>query len=555
MANFAGHLLNGSLGEAITSDVAIRQSFYDNNPVPPSVISVVGVTGLLSGAVTDQGYSQFPVDHTGYFCPAFAELFYNRIVAFPDPVQIGNLVADKTVTLSVWNGFFNTRSLASISTTGTEGITLVGPAPPTDYGPLQEITYDLVVSVTEGPAAINGAYIFDFDGADFDLNIAVLGNRVLALPYLFQAGLLETLKWQTKVITSNDGSEQRMKLRGSPRQEFGFNIAVPRGDTAYLDALLYAWRGNNFGVPVSSECRPLTAPTSTSSPTVDVNTNFGDFRVGGLAMIYNNERDFELVTIESFTASSITSTGNISKVFGTSALVMPVRVARLLSTPSRSSTGYSSRLSAQFQVVDNTSLAVSASPLQYKGLDVYVDDQLTLDGFVEDRYESRVDVIDHGTGLVDTFAPWVKTKIQRTFGLQFEDLEDAWNHRLWLHRREGKLRPFWMPTMENNLKLLSTGTLVLQLTVVDEGQQFLMEGREDLAILTTTGWLFREILSIDKSGNDLIIGVDVDMAVAAADVETISFLGRKRLSSDNLELNWTGNDTGNTAVPVIELNN
>lgn len=555
MANFAGVILSGSLGEAITPDAVIRQSFYDNTPVPPTAISVVDVTTVLSGTVTDQGFSQFPVNHTGDFIPAFAAIFYNRIVATPNPVQIGNLISDKTVTLSVWNGFFNIRNLASISAVGTEGITLVGPATPNDYGPLQEITYDLDVSVSVGPPTINGAYIFDFDGSDFDIEVAVTGNRVLALPYLFQAGLLETLNWKTKVITSNDGSEQRMKLRGSPRQEFGFDIAVPRGELTYLDSLLYAWRGNNFGVPVSSECRNLTSPTSASSPTVTVSTDFGDFRVGGLAMIYNNERDFELITVESLTASSLTATSNISKVFPTSALVMPVRVARLLSTPTRSTTGYSLRLSAQFQVVENVSLVVSPSALQYKGLDVYVDEQLTLDGFAADNYESRVDVIDHNTGLVDTFAPWVKTKIQRTFGLQFDDLEDTWNHRLWLHRREGKLRPFWMPTMENNLKLLSTGTLVLELIIVDEGQQFLMDGRDDIAIRTTTGWVFREILTVAKVGDDLSIGVDTDMAIDAADVETISFLGRKRLSSDNLELNWAGNDTGNTAVPVIEINN
>ena len=450
MTVFVGHVLNGSLGESITLDTTIRQAFYDTAPVIPTGGEGFLTSEMISGSYTDQGFQQFPKGHTGYILDSFKVLFYNRIVVFPDPIQAGNLIADKTILMSVWNGFFVTRSLASITETNTGGITLGPPAPPTDYGPLEEVAYTLTISVSEGPATINATYDFDFDGTDFDVVGTVLGNRVLALPYLFQAGLRETLSWKTQVITSNNGYEQRIKQRGSPRQGLEFNIAIPRGNPSYLDNLLYGWRGNRFGVPLSSEAQNLTAPTSTSSAVVSADTRYSAFTVGGFALIYNSELDFEVVTILELTDSTITGDQNISKIFTTSAKVMPFIIANLTANPSRHTSGYSQRLSASFVATSNASLATVASTLQYKGLDVFVDDQLSLGGLVRDVYTSDITTVDFDTGLTDTFAPWLKTKIQRSFGVQFENLEDAWNHKLWLHRREGKLIPFWMPTIHRH---------------------------------------------------------------------------------------------------------
>lgn len=554
-ANFTGEFLGDLRMFGWTLDTGIRQSFYDNTPPIPAGVTSVLPTPMLVGTLTDQGYQQFPTTDQGYFMPSFAEVFYNRIVAIPFSLEAGNLIADKDLTLSLWNGFFTTSTLDSIIETGISGVTLVGPAAPADFAPLQEIIYTVEVKVAEGEPTLDGSYTFNFGNQNISINVPITASRVLPLPYLFQAGLLETLAWKTKVITSYNGYEQRLKLRGSPRQEFRFDIALPREATNYIDSLFYAWRGMNFGIPVTSEGRFLSAPTSTSSPTLSVDTNYGDFRAGGLAIIYNSETDYELVNIIALDANSITASANITKVFGVTALVIPMRVGRLLSDPSRMTTGSMVRIAANFGITDNTSLTVAASPLQYKGLDVFVDDQLTVGNSLTDVYDGRLDVIDFGTGAVDTFSIGDKTKIQRDFGVQFENLEDAWNHRLWLHRREGKLRPFWMPTHENNLILISTTLLVLTLVVKDEGQQFLMAGRQDIAIRTKTGWVFREILSVGTVEGGLEIGVDSDIATLPEDIEYISFLGRKRLASDVLELNWEGNKTGSTIVPVIEINN
>lgn len=374
------------------------------------------------------------------------------------------------------------------------------------------------------------------------------------IPYLFQPGLKENLSWMTKVMVSNNGYEQKQRLRNSPRQLFSFSITTPRGEIAKLDTLLFGNRGAEFFLPVSTECRTLISDTSASSPNIDVNTEFGDFRVGSKALIYNSPRDFEIVTILSFTTNQIVADANITKIYGTTALVMPVRVGILTGDPKRNTTGDKQRLSATFFVRDNVTLATSPSAIQYKNFDVYLEEPLTIGEFVTDIYTTRMDIVDFSTGVTENFAPHLKTKIRRSFGVQLDTQEDVWNFRLWLHRRAGKYLPFWMPTFENNFTLLSTGALTTQLLVSNDGQDTLSSGRNDLAILTASGWILRGIVDIIPSGNDLLVTLDSSIAIDASAIQLISFLGRKRLTSDKVSIIWDGNNTAHATVGITEIN-
>ena len=374
------------------------------------------------------------------------------------------------------------------------------------------------------------------------------------MPYLFQAGLKENLSWATKVMVSNNGYEQKQRLRNAPRQSFAFSISVPRGEIAKLDTLLYGNRGGEFYMPVSSEARRLTGVTSAASPTILASTEFADFRVGSQVLIWNGPRDFEIATILSMTTTYIIADANISKVFPVTALVMPLRIAYLKSNPKRKFDGDNQNFSGNFLVKENIKLATAAAATQYKDFDVYLDQPLTVSSTAVDVYETRVDVLDYGTGVREQFTPHLKTKTKRSFGVQLDSQEDVWNFRLWLHRRAGKYLPFWMPTWECNFTLLSTGALTTQFLAVNDGQDLLSDGRNDLAIQTDAGWLLREIIDIVPSGNDLLVTLDSSIAIDASDITLISFMGRKRLTSDNANIVWDGNNTAHATVGITEVN-
>lgn len=374
------------------------------------------------------------------------------------------------------------------------------------------------------------------------------------IPYLFQPGLRESLSWSTRVRVSNNGYEQKQRLRNAPRQSFAFTIVVPRGEEAKLDTLLFGNRGQEFYLPISSEGRQLDVATSASSPNIDASSEFGDFRIGSQALIWNSPRDFEIVTILSMTANQIVADANISKIHPVTAFVMPLRIGWLTKDPTRKFDGSQQVLSGKFLIKENIKLATIASAVQYKNFDVYLDQPLTDGEFALDTYQTRVDVVDFGTGVRSQFTPHLKTKIKRSIGIQLDSQEEVWDFRLWLHRRAGKYLPFWMPTWENNFKLLSTGALTTQLTVQNDGQDTLSSGRNDIGVYTDAGWLLREIIGIVPSGNDLLVTLDSSIAIDASDVKLLSFLGRKRLTSDNLTIRWDGNNTAHATVGITEIN-
>ena len=374
------------------------------------------------------------------------------------------------------------------------------------------------------------------------------------VPYLFQKGLKESLSWFTKVMVSNNGYEQKQRLRNAPRQAFTFNTSVPRGEIAKLDTMLAGNRGAEFYLPISSEGRTLDVATSAASPNIDVSSEFADFRVGSQALIWNSPRDFKIVTILTMTANQIVADANINKVYPVTALVMPLRIAYFKKNPKRRLDGDNQSFSGDFLIKENIKLPTVASATVYKATDVYLDQPLTIESSAVDIYDTQINAIDYGTGLQEQFAPHLKTKTKRSFGVQLDSQEDIWNFRLWLHRRAGKAQPFWMPTWESNFTLLSTGALTTQFLATNDGQDTLSPGRNDLAILTDSGWLLRAIDSIVPSGGDLLVTLDSSLAIDAADVKLISFLGRKRLTSDTVKIVWDGNNTAHATVGVTEIN-
>lgn len=486
---------------------------------------------------------------------SFKDIFYNRFEIQPNPLQVGNITSDQTFTLRVWNGFFVNRTLDQILSLNLDGITLSGISTPNTFGPLEEINITVNVDVDTGPPTINGTFTFDFEAGINNIVVPVTGSRVLPFPYMFQPGNSETLIWNTQIITSNNGYEQRVRLRNAPRQQFSVDIALPMDEATDVDYLLYAWRPNNFAVPVWSECRLTTAPTATDSPNIAANTDFGDFRAGGLAILYNNPKDFELIEIESFTQNEIVASTNISKVFPAGTFVAPVMPSRLLSDPIRRTDGNRTRIQASFESATNQVLPSSASTEQYKGLDVFLTVPLLEDEFLSDTYTSRVDVLDFETGIVSMNSPWDKTKTRRNFRIESVGAQEIWEFKQWLHRRGGRQRPFWAPTFEPNFELLSVGALDVQLIVANRRQDTLSPEREDIAIETTSGWIFREVSSITPIGNDLEVTVTASVGVDASIVENIYFMGRKRLGSDRIEIVHSANYVGDTVLPILEINN
>lgn len=496
------------------------------------------------------------INYTGHKAPSLIDIFYNRILVEPVNIDFGILVATQSENILVWNGYLTTSiNLNALLLSGFDGVSVIGDTPPSVFLPLQERTYEIQATI-DGPPNIEAQLRFDWEVGYDDIIVYIIGHRIVFYPYLYRLNMVENLEWMTNMLLSNDGSEARQGLRERPRQKFSVKSFIHTGEHARADNLIYGWRHQMWAIPVWSEGRPPTNAVTALDMTIDVDTRFGDFRADSLAVIWENERKYDLFTVVSFTDSEITLDQGVIYSYGVNAIVCPVRVGRMTKHPQRISKGHNAVLSIIFEVEDNAVLSSSASPITFISEDTYLEvpDKPGAKDF-KDEYSRDIRVVDYKTGKVQFYSPWEDTKISRDFLVVLEGLEDIWNFRLWLHRRIGKVRPFWMPTFERNMLVTGSGNIGLTLIIREDANRSQGFDRDHIYIKMKDGTEYlRTVLSITAAGGgENNVTIDSSISENQEDIDFISYMGCKRLNSDRIQLKWKANNVVECRVPIKEI--
>ena len=493
---------------------------------------------------------------TGFKAPTLTDVFYNRLSVEPMNIDFGILVSTQSRYITVWNGYLSQSiDLDDILLSGFEGMELVGDTPPLTFLPMEERIYELQAT-TNGPPTIDGRITFDWEAGFVDNYVYIIGIRIVMYPYLYRPDMIENLEWLTNVLTSKDGSETRQSLRESPRQKFSIKSFIQVSEQARADNLIYGWGDMTWAIPIWGEGRHPTSVVNELDETIAVDTRFGDFRAGGEAVIWQNERAYDLFTIVSFTDDEIVLDRGISFDFNLNSIVCPIRIGRMSKEPKRVSKGHNAVLSLIFESDDNICFATSASPTVFLSEDTYLDQPDKPGGNTfKDTYFKELNIVDYKTGMVTQYSPWDYTKIGRAFLVTLEGLEAIWNFRLWLHRRAGKQRPFYMPTYENNMRVAGTGNMATSFTIWNDENQIQAEARDHIYIKMKDGTEYlRTVIDIYNVDDDqTMVTIDTAISRNKEDVDYISYMGLKRISSDRIQLKWKANDIVECVVPIKEV--
>jgi hypothetical protein len=526
-------------------------------PWPTNKDGYLTTLALTGAHVNTQPMSARELTFAGVVAPSVNDQWYGRITVEPVRIDLGSLVSEQSNNVLVFNGFFTTQVLLTIDRNDFDsGMSFVGDATPTTYLPLIEKNYTLTVR-TSGESVIDASIDFNWAGALPVNTVYITGSRITLLPVTFREGLVETLVWKTDIIESYDGSEQRVRARRAPRQQLRVTAHLDRTCRNSLENLLVGWRRYVWAVPMWIEGRTATASVTAGDTVVNVNTDYGDFRIGSLAVIWHTPTDYDVFQIEDMTGASLTMSHAANNDYAYPTII-PVRMARMTRDPVRVASGYDGALQADFEVTDNIAFDPAASPIQLFGEDFFDSTPLYDEGGegVDDEYEHRIDLIDYATGATEHVSPWTHGKINRSFELVLEGLEDIWAHRQWLHRRAGALRPFYMTTYENNFQIVTTGTLLTAFEVVQNNYASQGTARNHIAFrIKATGlYIFRTVVgAVNQVGNTILITVDSAVGYTKEEIEEMSFVGLKRLASDRLSITWLPNNVALTQVPIKEI--
>jgi hypothetical protein len=426
---------------------------------------------------------------------------------------------------------------------------------------------------------IDGTYVAKFEGSGFDFSVVIprtmlaAGTRTIqvlgmddgSLTYLSVVGtwldpvlslqpqlpVKEGVQWLTDVTTSRNGKETRRKLVDQPRQDFVFSYPANNGEQRRAFNLIYGKRGTGWMIPIWTEARYVGA-VSAGVTTIPGDVSNYDFRLGEFAILWQGVDDWQIVNIQSFSSGQIV-TNTLARAF-TAAWLMPLRAGFMRDNPVKKFNGRESTYEIKFQIQTNFAPTAMSAPTQFLAEDLSTEQPLLSGDQSSDSIFADLDINDEDLGIITFYAPWLNNKIARTHSREAVGAAEAIALRRWLYRRQGKYKAFWQPSFEDDLRVLSTGTITTTLIVSADAYMSNNEGRKYIAVQTASGWTLATIqTSVQLDATRVQHTLTASLGIAANAIQRVCWLGLKRLNSDRIEFNWFGQGVVRVDVPILEI--
>jgi hypothetical protein len=482
--------------------------------------------------------------------------FYNRILVEPTIIRAGSVTSDKIYTVSVWNGYLVDQELSEIVETRTAGLTLVDDTTPTIYAPLEGRDLTLTVAA-KGPSSINAVYEFVFTAHGSE-RLFVSGERLVLFPlrHNWQYPWLESLQFQTQVLTSYDGSEQRIALRSEPIRSIEQRYLIAdNAERQRFEALLFGWGARSWMFPIWSEVEYLTADLPAGSQSIDLDRVTLDHAAGETMVFYSDSNLYEMIEISAVVGSTVTFSQLTSVAWPKGTLTMPAKSGYLSSVTRLSRfTGASAYGIAQI-TLDRSGLAPAAPAApDYTG-DLVVDWPLQWRQDPTDDYERQLQELDYLTGLRarEDESEWSSELMSfETVGTSKVDSDYI---RAFYYALKGRQDLAWLSTGQADLTLSVTapsGSTTLDIVYVNYSNLCALQpARSDLAILQPSGALIRcRVLAavvVSDTTERLLINVPLSEDCTPGGT-TLSFFKPVRLEQDMLEIAWDEKSTSRIRV-------
>ncbi|CAN7168864.1 hypothetical protein LJR234_000371 [Mesorhizobium amorphae] len=376
-------------------------------------------------------------------------------------------------------------------------------------------------------------------------------------PFRPLVGASDTLESLSDIMQSYT-EEQRLALRKAPRQNPRYTVKLDPAQFSLARDFARRRAGTQVCVPIWWEGIRLAGNVAAADTEISIDTTAGDWRVGGRLIVWQSEDNYALALITAVEADTVTLLAPIGADF-TAPTVAPVRVARTVEGFSITRGKLVIDVTARFQVEDNIKLEGDAGYPQYQSIDVLIEPTARVSDISENIIQAG-EYQDNGFGIV----PIERQREYVDYGQKIAFLEEGaaavWRRRVWVHARNGKQKPFWLPSFNSDLKLMAPiGAADTVITVKRAALPAGYLGRHVMIELKNGTRYFRQIVAAARVGdNDEVeLSSSLGAAVSSAQILWFSYLSKVRLDADAVTFNFVASGKGpliaTVSVPVMEV--
>lgn len=516
----------------------------------PADVSKLAQSFGAAPAINSYPVSSNPAAKNGSKAASFFNDYYERIHITPAALVLGQIVADQTQDIRIWNAYTVPKTLNTITATGADGLSFTDVLPITLQANHERIFVLDIKNV--GAPTVDAKFTFTFTSANTPtLTVTGVRSSVFCFAPNWNDRITDRREWRTDIIEAFDGTEQRRRTRGSPRRQIEFSLGVEASDRRYLMSSVWDLGARTWQLPVWFDGQALTVDLPIGSTVINIDTSHRDFVIGGVAVLLGEKsRPHEALEILSFTASSITLKRPTVKAWPSGTMIYPARTARLDGSYGTSAfTGDYSTGQVRFDILSPSDWPAALPVTLYRGVPVLTnkpnwlrDPSMDFSRLAE-RFDDDIGIAtqyDRGgipkTRQAHDWTMFSKAEVSSLLGL--------------IYGLRGKCGELWVPTWHNDLKVvaaITAGATALQVEWLGYTLHLQADiNRRDIRIELNNGSVFYRRITASSELSSAIesIGIDASLGIAVAitDIAQISFLSLCRSDSDILEIEyWQGN--------------
>ena len=366
-------------------------------------------------------------------------------------------------------------------------------------------------------------------------------------PYKPETRCTERLIWKTAVLTSADGSEQRLAHRTIPRQVYTYRYPlVTARQCSEAENLLHDRLPHPWYVPCWPEQSQATAAVANNDTTIACDTRYSDFVAGQAALVWESADTYELVDIASVADSQLTLLTGTAVVNNYTArpYIVPLRTGYITSPVQWIHLRHGKAVAQiTYTVVDNERTTGHSASMTYDSWDVLTTPGYWPGGQAARSISRPVQIVDAGTGRLEvvTAADFNVTVTPHIFAA--ESPSQAWSFRQWLHSIYGRQKLFLVPTFQPDISITSTiGPTDTTINVAHRGIKIYLDRndlREHIAVRYNGTLYVRRVTAVsDVSSSVEQLTIDAAFGVQIPTTALCCWADKCRLASDTVQLDW-----------------
>lgn len=403
--------------------------------------------------------------------------------------------------------------------------------------------------------------------------------------------IIEKIQFKTDIITSYNGTEQRIGLRSVPRRYFSYKYdSMFNWESQYLRMLNSNQQNNAIYLPIWHRMSTLTKTVNVGSYYFNIDPYklwgfkgtdscffyYGDNKNGSGAyyqtVAYNSDGSIRLKR----PMSSIKELGwyvaPICKVVIQSDTQLEARFSRDTNSTINFeiiNNDYSPMIPSVYDYEVDNNYGRMADPTRYKFQDKYNEIEIfkyepTWNSDISFGFNKNAVKLDNDTGK---FSYYIKSPLiqeNRSFEIVTANLADTDNLQRFFYRRMGQLNPFYSPTWLSDITVdtdikqsdgfISTSFSQYYLYYSNnQNRKTLIIFLKDMStiILSIVGYTIYEDDNGERHGK-IIVG-DIPRDIPMSEIKMVSFLCKYRLTTDELETAFDTTRVGTTTLPLKEV--